>query len=200
MGWSALWGSIASILTIHLNSSSSANSDDNSNRKHNYNNDHFLKESLKNCGTQFEQERRYDKSFQTIARPIAERIAEKVILNILNYHGIHAKDKESILNKIEIKIYKKAVRMCIQICTLLSDAYMQVPRTMLYNAQKSHRDGKNIVSKKSEFIWKLWCSHYKLDERVEELKDYTGGIGRLGLIVPYHREMNVLREDDDYLS
>ena len=198
MGWSALWGSISSILTTRLNSqfipdcsvgnnnrSRSNNKNHNDNRDNNSyceinNNNHKNNEndtSLSDkihgkCSTPFEEELRSNKSFQTIIRPIAEKIADQINFKILNSHGLYTKFKESKLNRKEHTIYFKAVRTCIQICTLLSNAYLQVPRTILCNAQTSHNNGRSFLSKRSEFLWKLWRSHYELEERVEELKDY----------------------------
>ena len=211
MGWSALWGSVSSILTNNLNSQCNVNSnnmnDCNDNNERNYdennvsnNNDNFSLESQRKCNTIVEVDQLRNKSYQTIIRPIAVKIANRIISNILNSHGFKNKYEKLILNKKENVIYFKTVRTCVQICTLFSDAYVQVPRTMLYNAQKSHQNGPNVISKKSEIIWKLWRSHYELEVRVEELKDYTGGTGRLGLIVPFRRVMNNLPKDDDYLS
>ena len=211
MGWSALWGSVSSILTNHLNSQCNVNSnnmnDYNNYNKRNHNennvsnnNDNFSLESQRKCNTIVEVDPERNKSYQTIVRPIAVKIANKIISNILNSHGFKNKYEKQILNKTENIIYFKTVLTCVQMCTLFSDAYIQVPRTMLYNAQKSHQNGPDVISKKSEIIWKLWRSHYELEVRVEELKDYTGGTGRLGLIVPFRRVMNNLPKDDDYLS
>jgi hypothetical protein len=221
MGWSALWRSISSILTTRLNSQFNANfSCDNNNRSisnkinksdnDNRNNNSYSKINNNNyennesdtsfsdkihgkCSTSFEEEQRCNKSFQTIIRPIAEKIAYQIISKIIISHGLYTKLKESKLNKKENVIYFKAVRTCIQICTLLSEAYLQVPRTILYNAQTSHNNGRSHPSIKSELLWKLWRSHYELEERVEGLNDYTGGNGRLGLIVPHKRG----RKDDN---
>jgi hypothetical protein len=215
MGWSALWESISSILTTRLNSQFNANfrcdnnnrsnsdninkSDNdkrdnnsyceinNNNYKNNGNDTNFRDNIHGKSSTPFEEEQRSDKSFQTTIRPIAEKFADQILSKILNSHGLYTKFKESKLNKKENEINFKAVRTCIQICTLLSDAYLQVPRTILYNAQTSHNNGRSHTSKKSELLWKLWRSHYESEERVEELKYYTGGTGRLGLIVPYKR-------------
>lgn len=213
MGWSALWGSVSSILTNHMNSQCNMNSNntneyndfDNNKWNHSENNvsnnsDNFLLESQRKCNIIFEVDQLCNKSYQTIIRPIAVKIAHRIISNILNSHGFKDKYEKQILNKKENIIYFKSVRTCVQICTLFSDAYVQVPRTMLYNAQKSHQNGPNVISKKSENIWRLWRSHYELEVRVEELKIYTGGTGRLGLIVPFRKVMNHLRKDDDYLS
>ena len=208
MGWSALWGSVSSMLTTHLNSQFDAdiNSDhsiDNKNNNENNSdneNSNFVKESYTKCNTPFKEKQQCNKSFQTIIRPIADKIANQIISNILKSHGLTIKYKKLILNKKEYVIYLKALSTCIQICTLFSAAYVQVPRTILYNAQKSHNNGINKISKKSEIIWKLWMSHYELEERVEGLNGYTGGAGRLGLIVPYKREMSILRKDNDYQS
>ena len=222
MGWSALWGSVSSILTIQLNSQFSANFTCDNNKKikrkniYTSDNDNMVnnvyyeesKNSNKNnedetnfsdkihgkCNTSFEEEQRRKESFQTIISPIAQKIADQISAKILNSHGLCTKFEESKLNKKENIIHFKAVRTCIQICTLLSDAYLQVPRTILNNAQTSHSKGRSLTSKKSEIFWKLWRSHYELGERVAELKDYTGGTGRLGLIVPHKSE----RKDDCY--